>query len=62
VRKAISFVREREQRVALSAAEATARMLAEEENDESKDQAETDRKSEGNDGHGRSGWWERGWK
>lgn len=62
VRKAVSLVSEREQRVALSAAETTARMFAEEEDDESEDQAEADREGEWDDGHGRKGEWAVSWE
>ena len=54
VRKDRGFFREREQRVALSTAEAAARVLAEEKYHKGKNEAETDREGEWDDGHG--GW------
>jgi hypothetical protein len=52
VRKAGFFLRERQQRIAFGAAHGPTRVLAEEENDESENEAETDGESERDDGHG----------
>ena len=49
------FLGERQERVALGAADATARMFAEKEDDKSEHQREADREGEGDDGHGGKG-------
>lgn len=46
-----SLFSQRQQRVTLRTADATARVFAQEENDERKDQTEADRKGERDDGH-----------
>jgi hypothetical protein len=52
VREAGCFFREGQKRIALGAAEPAARVLAQEEYHKSEYEAEADRESEGNDGHG----------
>jgi hypothetical protein len=49
------FLGEREKRIALSAADATTRVFAQEENYESKNEGETNREGEWNNGHGMEG-------
>jgi hypothetical protein len=51
-RRSGRFVGERKQRITLRAAHASPRVLAQEENDERKDQAQADRQSKWNDRHG----------
>jgi hypothetical protein len=55
VRGAGVLLGEREQGIALGATDAAARVLAEEENDESENQTETDHQGERDDRHGRVG-------
>jgi hypothetical protein len=55
VGNAAAFFREWQKRVALGAADATARVLTEEEDDEGEDETEADCESERNYGHGAEG-------
>jgi len=53
VRETGVFLCERQERIAFSAAEATAGLFPQEENDESEDQGQADGEREWDDGHGR---------